>query len=183
MPLLDLTKLPTIRKIQALGPDIEKRLAKQRAAADAAFGIDAHLAEASTALQSAESESDIREATQKLLELNALKGDSRTGPAQKVVVAFANIEAERRKREWNRHSGLLQAAFAEIETALREKISEIEKEDAKRSESLGMKVESDEILRVIKHRIENLRLGLAPLNRGEPLEARGFLAQGAEVAL
>jgi hypothetical protein len=177
MALIPTEKLPSVRRVQALGPEIENRLAKLRGAC-AAFDWQANATKAQQDLSSAKTESEIKDASTRLMALL-----SQEAAALKVVQAFANLEDQRRRAAWNDSARLLYAGFDEVERELTSLKESVEAEAAARSKKLGAAHTSREMLSAIEVRLQYIRTGRGHLDRNEAQEAKGHLSQAAEVVL
>jgi len=177
MPLLKTERLSTVHKVKALTPKIEERLAKLRNAC-VAFSFKDDLAKAHQTLLSATSEAEVRESSTRLLALLPQEAAS-----IRVQQAFVQIEDTARRKAWNDEARLLYAALSEVESALKERLAQIEAEDIERGKQLGGTVKSADMIQAITSRLESVKMGRGHLDRGEALEARGYLGQASEISL
>lgn len=177
MALIKIEKLPTVRKVQALGPEIEDRLKRLRAAC-VGWTMAADVSRAESDLFAAKSEDQIHEASARWLSLL-----SQAPSATRVIQRYSEIEAARRKSEWEASAGLVEAAFNEVESALKDRRKAIEQEDRERSAELGSPYRSNEILQRISDRLEKIEMGRNLIRRGEVYDSKGYLGQAAEVVL
>ncbi|MGA7724633.1 MAG: hypothetical protein WCA95_05090 [Opitutaceae bacterium] len=177
MALLKIEKLPTLKKVQESTAEIERNLKRLRDAC-VAFSHQEKLAAAENEFVSAKTVPEMERASTQLVLLT-----SQSAAAQRVSQRHAEIEELRRADAWRGVSGLIEAALAETEAALKTRLREIEGEDSQRSQELGFPVRSNEILAVIHKRLEKIGEGRAAIRAGNAIAAKGFLGQAAEAVI